>query len=165
MRHHRLAILTTLFVTLQTLVIQAQNASPFGGADKVLSECLLSEIGSTDISSCFGTVLAVCETHFPDAVVVPLECWEQELAVWNRLLDSTYQALIKDLKQRAYGEFEASINEAQRHWIAQKDMDCRLEVASTPQTYDVIWPACQAEASMHRVAFLRDLTGADWTPY
>jgi uncharacterized protein YecT (DUF1311 family) len=102
---------------------------------------------------------------FPDEVIIPVACWEAELAVWDSILNTSYQELITDVGGNGFDDFIEPIRAAQRNWLRQIQLDCRLEVMSNPQTYGSIWPACLAKATMDRGFFLQELGGANWSTF
>lgn len=165
MRRKLLASIFAISTIVQVPSLHAQETQSAGGHDAVLEECLANQAGRPDVGSCFGLILEACEARFPAQAAVPAECWEEELSLWNALLNSSYQGLIEDIQLRGYSEFEEQIRLSQSSWQGQMDIDCRLEVMSNPRTYDAILPACRARTTKDRVLFLRDLFGADWTPF
>ena len=90
----------------------------------VIEKCVKSKTGRNwRWESCIGVISEPCskdEGSMSSRQVI--DCYDREQAVWDDILNKSYQALLKALD----ADQQAKLREMQRAWIASRDKTCEF---------------------------------------
>jgi uncharacterized protein YecT (DUF1311 family) len=90
----------------------------------VIEKCVKSKTGRNwRWESCIGVISEPCskdEGSMSSRQVI--DCYDREQAVWDDILNKSYQALLKALDT----DQQAKLREMQRAWIASRDKSCEF---------------------------------------
>jgi uncharacterized protein YecT (DUF1311 family) len=117
-----LRIYVAMVVVAATMAIGAVPALA-DDADAINS-CLKEAFGAnTDARACIGRISNPClEKPEKQSTHAMVACIGRETNVWDGLLNAEYQRLLGAVA----GKTKDDVTMAQRHWIAQRDMDCAI---------------------------------------
>jgi len=97
---------------------------PDARASATIQHCVKTETGRNWAwERCIGIVSEPCvkdETSMPPSEVI--DCYDRELAVWDDILNKSYQALLKALDT----DQQVKLREMQRAWITSRDKSCEF---------------------------------------
>ncbi|MFG6429112.1 lysozyme inhibitor LprI family protein [Roseateles sp. LYH14W] len=102
----------------------------------------------------------------PSNTIEDNACARHRFEAQDRLLNSTYQALLKQLPEKNDPPFtgegpRALLVKAQRRWVAFRDADCaakhQLYIGGTVRT--VVYFGCMRERTEQRI---KELSAAEW---
>jgi uncharacterized protein YecT (DUF1311 family) len=117
-----------LRVSIAALIVVVATASgAFADDTEVINVCLKEAFAAnSDARACVGRIASPCldkpENQSTHAMVA---CNDRETKVWDDLLNAEYQRLLGAVA----GKTKDDVAAAQRHWIAQRDMDCAIPYA------------------------------------
>jgi uncharacterized protein YecT (DUF1311 family) len=107
---------------------EASSAQP-GAMDRLsaydtIDVCLYRETTPTGRQTCIGEYQAACERLSPngDTTAGLLQCAAEEYEAWDRWLSDAYRDLREGLPEPSV----AQLREAQRSWMAHRDLDCEF---------------------------------------
>ncbi len=101
--------------------------------------------------SCIGIISEACaKDDGTDREVI--DCYDRELAVWDAMLNKSYQALLKGLDE----DQQAKLREMQRAWIASRDKTCEfLYVYFQGTMANPMIAACKSRTTARQALYLR----------
>lgn len=114
---------------LIALVVAMWGASPAWAQDgpapkdaAAIEQCVKSKTGRHwSWETCIGVISEACaKDDGTDREVI--DCYDRELAVWDAMLNKSYQALLKALD----ADQQVKLREMQRAWIASRDKSCEF---------------------------------------
>ncbi len=101
--------------------------------------------------SCIGIISEACaKDDGTDREVI--DCYDRELAVWDAMLNKSYQALLKGLDE----DQQAKLRGMQRAWIASRDKTCEfLYVYFQGTMANPMIAACKSRTTARQALYLR----------
>lgn len=103
--------------------------------------------------SCIGVISEPCsknEGSMTSRQVI--DCYDRELAVWDDMLNKSYQALLKALD----ADQQAKLREMQRAWMASRDKSCEFLYDYFQGTMaNPMIAACKSRATGRQALYLR----------
>ena len=108
--------------------------------------------GARAADRCLGVIAETCEGESTPALSF---CEEREYNAWDKLLNEAYATLRTSLGDKG----KRQLADAQRAWIALRDTSCKLVdvVADGGTIVRVMYPACLAQQTAHRMDFLQSI--------
>lgn len=112
---------------LMALIVAMLAASPAMAQDKpaakdsvAIEKCVKAKTGRHwSWESCIGVISERCsKDDGTDRQVI--DCYDRELAVWDDMLNKSYQALLKALDS----DQQEKLREMQRAWMTSRDKTC-----------------------------------------
>ncbi len=97
---------------------------PAAAEDSTIIACLKTEHDANRSGrDCIGRMSDRClQLPGRDSTASMVECVDEEVKVWDDLLNADYQRLLGKLGAKA----EESVRQAQRAWVALRDTDCKV---------------------------------------
>jgi uncharacterized protein YecT (DUF1311 family) len=113
------ACIATVFETATRAAAKASD-EPRGVAGRLAQAARDSQ---GDPRSCIGAIVIPCQQE-PDgqSTAGMIECGGRELAVWDELLNASYRKVLA----AASPAVATALRQAQRAWIAWRDLRCKL---------------------------------------
>ncbi|HZQ14278.1 MAG TPA: lysozyme inhibitor LprI family protein [Pseudolabrys sp.] len=142
-------LVLTLFVTTPALAQDKPSAKDSAAVEK----CIKAKTGRHWAwEQCIGIISEPCtkDDGMPDREVIV--CEDRERAVWDDILNKSYQALTKALDE----EQKVKLREMQRAWIASRDKSCGFLYDYFQGTMaNPMIAACTARETARRALYLR----------
>jgi uncharacterized protein YecT (DUF1311 family) len=116
---------TCLMIVLAATAALSSAVAPAAADDAAtIASCLKAEhAANRDGHACMGKVSDPClEGKGSETTTSMVACVDNEIKVWDDLLNADYQSLLQVVPEKA----AESIRKAQRAWIALRDADCRV---------------------------------------
>jgi uncharacterized protein YecT (DUF1311 family) len=111
-----------LVAALATIAIGDANAAETGTNRNGVEACIAAAQGTVARERCIGKMSDACigpdEGAKSDSAVI--DCLDAEQAQWDRILNASYQALLKGLEP----EQQAKLRDMQRAWIDARKKSC-----------------------------------------
>lgn len=158
-------------VFLATLLASttAGTAQEAGFRDDVVRTCFEGSASVKVRPGCIGQASNICQSTRPGGSTTrSIEgCLQEEVSVWDRLLNEAYQASRTALKAMDEGSQPGPFNrvealrDAQRAWVAFRDAECNLVYAlyQDGSIRSVLHSTCNLELTAKRALELRDMLG------
>jgi uncharacterized protein YecT (DUF1311 family) len=147
-------VIRRLLLTVAVLVAAPALAQdkPAAKDTAAVEKCVQSKTGRHWAwETCIGVVSEACaKDDGTDRQVI--DCYDRELAVWDAMLNKSYQALLKGLDE---GQ-QAKLREMQRAWIASRDKTCEfLYVYFQGTMANPMIAACKSRTTGRQAFYLR----------
>ena len=147
----RIAVLLALLLLAPASYAQDKPAPKDSAA---IERCIKAKTGhGWDWEQCIGTISEPCskdEGSMRDSEVTA--CYDRERAVWDDILNKSYQAMRKALDE----DQQAKLREMQRAWIASRDKSCGFLYDYFQGTMaNPMIAACLARETGRRALYLR----------
>jgi uncharacterized protein YecT (DUF1311 family) len=146
---------------IAAVVIAMLTACPALAQDKAakdsaaIEKCVKSKTGRHWAwERCIGVIPERCfkDDGAPDRVVI--DCYDRELAVWDGMLNKSYQTLLKALD----ADQQEKLREMQRAWIDSRDKTCEFLYHYFQGTMaNPMISACKARTTGRQALYLRGL--------
>ncbi len=121
----------------------------------MIEKCVKSKTGRHWAwEKCIGITSERCvkDDGTPDRVVI--DCYDRELAVWDDMLNKSYQTLLKALD----ADQQEKLREMQRAWIDSRDKTCEFLYHYFQGTMaNPMIAACKARTTGRQALYLRGL--------
>lgn len=132
--------------------IVAFAALPAAASEQEIGDCL-SHGTDAGPEACIGIIADPClETPEGQSTHGMVACIGAETEVWDGMLNADYARLMEMLDPAQ----QAALREAQRAWIASRDLDCAMPHVIVDGTMAQPWGAsCLMDATARRVLWLR----------
>ena len=143
------------FLVVLCAVTASSGASAQGSAQAGLQDCLGAVLRSgSDGRSCIGSIARTClKRPESDTTHGEIACYRGETEVWDRMLNTEYNALLAAAPSPQVGE---KIREAQRLWLRGRDADCQVPMLLLDGTMaQPMVASCAMEATAVRALALR----------
>jgi uncharacterized protein YecT (DUF1311 family) len=119
-----------------------------------IEKCLKAKTGHNWAwERCIGAISELCVKKSPKEVPSDvIACYAREQAVWDGILNKSYQTLIKALDE----DQQVKLREMQRAWIASRDKNCEfLYDYFQGSMANPMMAACQSRATGMQALYLR----------
>jgi uncharacterized protein YecT (DUF1311 family) len=117
-----------------------------------IEKCVKSKTGRHwSWESCIGVISDSCaKDDAPDRQV--MDCYDREMAVWDAMLNKSYQALLKALDS----DQQEKLRDMQRAWITSRDKSCGFLYDYFQGTMaNPMIAACKARTTGRQALYLR----------
>lgn len=144
-----LAVITVTMLMASPALAQEKQAAKDAAA---IEKCVKTKTGRHWAwESCVGLISESCAKD-DDANRQVIDCYARELAVWDAILNKSYQTLLKALDS----DQQEKLREMQRAWIASRDKTCGFLYDYFQGTMaNPMIAACTARATGRQALYLR----------